>query len=183
MPRISWSNGPGFAGLNPAEGELRFQEVTAGNGLDGIGLGAERRFQQEQPGEGRSRGSSGLSAPACRSPAPRRSLPPISALASSPRLGDRALHCALAWRRLVGDSPHRRPCACRSPVLSKVFIYLRCKSLAARARTSARLSVASASASFSLSVIPRARRQRLTRSPSLVRRLRTTSARPRFCLR
>jgi len=100
------------------------------------------------------------------------------------RLGDRAPHCALAWwrhhawrfaaRRITGG----RARAC----LSKVF-YLRCKSLAARARTSNRPSVASASASFSRSAIPRARRQRLTRSPSAVRRLRTTSARSRFCLR
>src|SRR5262249_21753690 len=60
-------------------------------------------------------------------------------------------------------------------------IYLR--SPAARARISTRLSVLSASGSSGLLVVPRARRQRLTRSPSAVRRLTTTSAGSRFCLR
>ncbi len=50
----------------------------------------------------------------------------------------------------------------------------------ARARMSTRLSVLSASGSSGLLVIPMARRQRLTRSPSAVRRPRTTSARSRF---
>jgi hypothetical protein len=59
--------------------------------------------------------------------------------------------------------------------------YFRC--MDARARTSNRPSVASASASFSLSAIPRACRQRLTRSPSAVSRFTTGSARSRFCSR
>lgn len=50
----------------------------------------------------------------------------------------------------------------------------------ARARMSTRLSVLSASGSSGLLVIPMARRQRLTRSPSAVRRPRTTSAESRF---
>jgi hypothetical protein len=78
-----------------------------------------------------------------------------------------------------GDSPQGgQPCACRS----ERGFYLRCKSSAARARISTRLSALS-SGSSCLLLVPRARRQRLTRSPSAVRRLRRTSARSRFCVR
>src|SRR6516162_4187317 len=66
--------------------------------------------------------------------------------------------------------------------LSKVFIFA-ANHRPARARMSTRLSVLSASGSSGLLVVPRARRQRVTRSPSAVRRSRTTSARSRFCLR
>ena len=90
--------------------------------------------------------------------------------------GDAA--CRTLWRFAARRVAPRRSCACRS---GQGFFYLRCKS--ARARMSDRLSSLSASGSSGLLVVPRARRQRLTRSPSAVRRLRTTSASSRFCLR